>query len=141
MGNQEQPNMGNQLQGVMSSFMGNQSSDNQKLANIASNGITSMLTNSGQGSKQQFGEVRDQIDKSIGPALNNNFSNSSLQKLGTGLSKRLSNKVNDVTQKQGDSIKTLGLGSVIKAAEKQFNPAAAAAAPALKAAPTPITPS
>jgi hypothetical protein len=108
--------MGNQLQGAMSSFMGNQSPGNQKLANMASNGITSMLTNSGQGSKQPFGDIRNQISTGIGSALTNKFSNTPLQQLGTGLSKGLTNKLNDVTQKHGNTINKLGLGPVMKAA-------------------------
>jgi hypothetical protein len=75
--------MGNQLQGAMSSFMGNQSPGNQKLANMASNGITSMLTNSGQGSKQPFGDVRNQISTGIGSALTNKLGLGPVMKAAT----------------------------------------------------------
>ena len=119
MGNQMQPNMVNQMQSMMA---------NQMPGMAPSMAPKGMLSNSGQGSAEpSFGEIRGQLGKGIGNAVK--------EKLGTGLSKGLTNKLNDITAKNEKTINKTGLGSAMKAAQTPIAVARTIEAP--KAAPRP----
>ena len=146
IGNQMQPNMGNpsanmanQMQPMMANpaammanqmlpMMGNPSANmanqmqsmmaNQMPGMAPSMAPKGMFANSGQGSAvPSFGEIRGQLGKGIGKAVQEKFGNGLTQQLGTGLSKGLTNKFNDFTAKNENTINKLGLGSVMKAAQ------------------------
>ncbi len=134
MANQMQPmmanpaaNMANQMQSMMA---------NQMPGMAPSMAPKGMFANSGQGSAvPSFGEIRGQLGKGIGKAVQEKFGNGLTQQLGTGLSKGLTNKFNDFTAKNENTINKLGLGSVMKAAQTPIAVARPIEAP--KAAPPP----
>ena len=134
MTNQMQPMMGNpaaNMANQMQSMMANQMPG--MAPSMAPKG---MFANSGQGSAvPSFGEIRGQLGKGIGKAVQEKFGNGLTQQLGTGLSKGLTNKFNDFTAKNENTINKLGLGSVMKAAQTPIAVARPIEAP--KAAPPP----
>ena len=124
MANQMQSMMANQMQPMMGNPAANMANQMQSMMANRMPGMApsmapkGMFANSGQGSAlPSFGEIRGQLGKGIGKAVQEKFGNGLTQQLGTGLSKGLTNKFNDFTAKNENTINKLGLGSVMKAAQ------------------------